>query len=61
MSIEIEVGLENAPRVPVKLEEPRSPEPPKGMKNPKVQRLSDCGRDCACRRGHRTFSVLPQS
>src|SRR6202140_5361211 len=38
MSIEIEVGLENAPRVPVTLEEP-PPEPAKGLKNPKVQRL----------------------
>ncbi len=39
MSIEIEVGLENAPRVPVMLEEPLPPEPPKGLKSPKVQRL----------------------
>jgi membrane fusion protein (multidrug efflux system) len=39
MSIEIEVGLENAPRVPVTLEEPLPPEPPKGLKSPKVQRL----------------------
>ena len=39
MSIEIEVGLENAPRVPVTLEEPLPPAPPKGLKNPKVQRL----------------------
>jgi membrane fusion protein (multidrug efflux system) len=39
MSIEIEVGLENAPRLPVTLEEPPAPEPPKGLKNPKVQRL----------------------
>src|SRR5580693_8753086 len=39
MSIEIEVGLENAPRVPVTLEEPPAPEPPKGLKNPKVQRF----------------------
>jgi membrane fusion protein (multidrug efflux system) len=39
MSIEIEVGLENAPRVPVTLEEPFPPEPPKGLKSPKVQRL----------------------
>jgi len=39
MSIEIEVGLENAPRVPVTLEEPLPPEPPKGLKSPKVRRL----------------------
>jgi membrane fusion protein (multidrug efflux system) len=39
MSIEIEVGLENAPRIPVTLEEPPPPEPPKGLKSPKVQRL----------------------
>src|ERR1700732_2579795 len=39
MSIEIEVGLENAPRVPLTLEEPPAPEPAKGLKNPKVQRL----------------------
>ena len=38
MSIEIEVGLENAPRVPVVLEEPKV-ETPKGLKNPKVKRL----------------------
>jgi membrane fusion protein (multidrug efflux system) len=40
MSIEIEVGLENAVRVPrVKVEElPLAPEP-KGFRNPKVQRL----------------------
>ena len=39
MSIEIEVGLENAPRVPLTLEEPPAPEPAKGLKNPKVQRI----------------------
>jgi membrane fusion protein (multidrug efflux system) len=39
MSIEIEVGLENASRVPVTLEEPLPPEPPKGLKSPTVQRL----------------------
>jgi len=39
MSIEIEVGLENAPRIPLTLEEPFTPETPKGLKNPKVQRL----------------------
>jgi membrane fusion protein (multidrug efflux system) len=39
MSIEIEVGLENAPRIPVTLEEPLPPAPPKGLKSPKVQRL----------------------
>ena len=38
MSIEIEVGLENAPRVPLTLEE-LPQETPKGLKNPKVQRL----------------------
>jgi membrane fusion protein, multidrug efflux system len=38
MSIEIEVGLENAPRVPLVLEEPIV-ESPKGFKNPKIQRL----------------------
>src|SRR5450432_4293929 len=39
MSIEIEVGLENAARVPrAKLEEPLAQEP-KGFRNPKVQRL----------------------
>ena len=42
MSIEIEVGLENAPRVPLTLEElPK--ETPKGLKNPKVQRLMVAG------------------
>ncbi len=39
MSIEIEVGLENAPRVPVTLEEPRITENRKGLRNPKIQRL----------------------
>ena len=39
MSIEIEVGLENAPRIPVTLEEPLAPESPKGLEDPKVQRL----------------------
>ena len=39
MSIEIEVGLENAPKIPVTLEEPLPPAPPKGLKNPKVQRI----------------------
>lgn len=43
MSIEIEVGLENAPRVPVTLEEPPAPEPPKGLKSPKVRRLLGAG------------------
>jgi membrane fusion protein, multidrug efflux system len=38
MSIEIEVGLENAPRVPMVLEEPIV-DSPKGFKNPKIQRL----------------------
>src|ERR1700720_1613333 len=40
MSIEIEVGLENAARVPrAKLEELPLAEEPKGFRNPKVQRL----------------------
>jgi membrane fusion protein (multidrug efflux system) len=40
MSIEIEVGLENAPKIPVMLEELSPPVPaPKGIKNPKVQRI----------------------
>jgi membrane fusion protein, multidrug efflux system len=43
MSIEIEVGLENAPRIPVTLEEPLPPAPPKGLKSPKVQRLLIAG------------------
>ncbi|HXM95514.1 MAG TPA: HlyD family secretion protein [Candidatus Dormibacteraeota bacterium] len=36
MSIEMEVGLENAAKIPVYLEEPQE-EPPKGLKNPKVR------------------------
>jgi membrane fusion protein (multidrug efflux system) len=43
MSIEIEVGLENAPRVPVTLDEPLAVEAPKGFRNPKVQRLLIAG------------------
>jgi membrane fusion protein (multidrug efflux system) len=39
MSIEIEVGLENATKVPVVPEEPAQAEAPKGLENPKVQRL----------------------
>jgi membrane fusion protein (multidrug efflux system) len=39
MSIEIEVGLENAPRVPINLQEPPPVESPKGLKNPQVQRF----------------------
>ena len=42
MSIEIEVGLENAQRVPLLLEE-TPPESPKGFRNPKVQRLLIAG------------------
>jgi membrane fusion protein (multidrug efflux system) len=42
MSVEIEVGLENAGKVPLILEEPREEEP-KGLKNPKVQRLLIAG------------------
>ena len=43
MSIEIEVGLENAPRVPINLQEPPPVESPKGLKNPKVQRFLIAG------------------
>jgi membrane fusion protein, multidrug efflux system len=43
MSIEIEVGLENAPRVPAGLEMPLPKEAPKGLRNPKVQRLLIAG------------------
>jgi membrane fusion protein (multidrug efflux system) len=43
MSIEIEVGLENAPRVPINLQEPPPVESPKGFKNPKVQRFLIAG------------------
>jgi membrane fusion protein, multidrug efflux system len=39
MSIEIEVGLENAARVPHVLEELPLEEPPKGLANPKLRRL----------------------
>src|SRR5437016_7845112 len=40
MSVEIEVGLENAAKVkPVPQEEIFLDEPPKGLKNPKVRRL----------------------
>lgn len=40
MSVEIEVGLENAARANPRLEEmPFEKEPPKGLANPKVQRL----------------------
>lgn len=39
MSVEIEVGLENAARVKPAPEELLLDEPPKGLKNPKVQRL----------------------
>lgn len=39
MSIEIEVGLENATKVPPVTEELRLEEPPKGLANPRVQRL----------------------
>src|SRR5271154_4610894 len=38
MSIEIEVGLENATRIPIPLEEPPKPAP-KGLANPRVQKL----------------------
>src|ERR1700675_2992011 len=39
MSVELEVGLDNAAGIPLELEEPPVPEPPKGLKNPKVQRF----------------------
>jgi len=44
MSIEIEVGLENATKVPpVTTEELRLEEPPKGLANPKVRRMLFAG------------------
>jgi membrane fusion protein (multidrug efflux system) len=43
MSIEIEVGLENASRAPRVVEELPLEEPPKGFANPKVQRLLIAG------------------
>jgi membrane fusion protein (multidrug efflux system) len=43
MSIEIEVGLENASKVPRIIEELPLEEPPKGLANPKVQRLLIAG------------------
>src|ERR1700676_2226139 len=44
MSIEIEVGLENATKVrPVMEEMPLEKEAPKGFANPKVQRLAILG------------------
>ncbi len=43
MSIEIEVGLENAPRISRLREEALPLESPKGLKNPKVQRLLIAG------------------
>jgi membrane fusion protein, multidrug efflux system len=39
MSIEIEVGLENAARVPKTTQELPLPEPPKGLGNPKIRTL----------------------
>ena len=46
MSIEIEVGLENATKVrPVMEEMPLEKEAPKGFANPKVQRLAILGGD----------------
>lgn len=39
MSIEIEVGLENAAKAPKATEELRLEESPKGLANPKVRRL----------------------
>src|SRR5271156_1665555 len=38
MSIEIEVGLENATRIPIPLEEPIKPAP-KGLANPRIQKI----------------------
>jgi membrane fusion protein, multidrug efflux system len=43
MSIEIEVGLENASKVPRAIEELPLEEPPKGLANPKVKRLLFAG------------------
>ena len=43
MSVEIEVGLENATKVGPLREEFLLEEPPKGLKNPKVQRLLAVG------------------
>ncbi len=43
MSVEIEVGLENATRVKPLPEELRLEEPPKGLANPKVRRLAILG------------------
>jgi membrane fusion protein (multidrug efflux system) len=43
MSIEIEVGLENASKAPRVIEELPLEEPPKGLANPKVQRLLIAG------------------
>jgi membrane fusion protein (multidrug efflux system) len=39
MSVEIEDRVENEAAVPLELEEPLVAEPPKGLKNPKVQRF----------------------
>ena len=49
MSIEIEVGLENATRIPIPLEEPTKPAP-KGLANPRVQRLLMALRHSVCQR-----------
>jgi len=38
MSIEIEVGLDHAARIPFDLEEPKK-EPPKGLANPRIQKM----------------------
>jgi membrane fusion protein (multidrug efflux system) len=43
MSIEIEVGLENAAKVRPLIDEPIEEEEPKGLANPKVQRLAILG------------------
>jgi membrane fusion protein, multidrug efflux system len=42
MSVEIEVGLENATRIPIPVEEPKE-QPPKGLANPRVQKLLIAG------------------
>ena len=38
MSVEIEVGLETATRIPFEFEEPKK-EPPKGLANPRIQKM----------------------
>ena len=43
MSVEIEVGLENAAKVRPETQELLLDEPPKGLKNPRVKRLLGIG------------------